>query len=232
MKVFKKILLPIIALTALAASNSNAMESPDKYLFANYSKQFTAQPLNEYQVNDELKSALDERFQGRRIIHNSLVSKTRKVTLNGKDYYVKLETSRVIGAELINELAQEYGLNTVKALDKRIYQSAAGEYVVVPSIETTNDPFSLKQIKHICKVIKKSAYVDTHRENIFNTKEGVTYFLDTEKTAFADAHSLKEWQTEDLQSTLGVLKMQFPMTDEARAWLTKKMNQNIKTGCC
>lgn len=232
MNLIKKLLLPIIALAALAISNSNAMENPDKYLFESYSKKFNENRLQQYQVNHELKSALDEHFQGRRIIHNPLVSKTRKVTLNGKDYYVKLETSRVIGAELINDLAQEYGLDTVKALDKRIYQSAAGEYVVVPSIETTNDPFSLKQIKHICKVIKESAYVDTHRENIFNTKEGVTYFLDTEKTAFADARTLKEWQAEDLQSTLGVLKMQLPMTDEARAWLTDKMKQNIKTGCC
>jgi hypothetical protein len=227
MKVFKKILLPIIALTALATSNSNAMENPDKYLFQNYSKKFTADKLEKCQVSDELKSALDEQFKGRRIIHNPLVSKTRKVTLNGKDYYVKLETSRIIGAELINELAQDYGLDTVKAPIKRIF----GEYVVVPTVSTTNDPFSLKQIKHIYKVIKKSAYVDTHRENIFNTKEGVTYFLDTEKTAFADAHSLKEWQAEEMQSTLGVLKMQLPMTDEARAWLTDKMKQKT-TGCC
>lgn len=232
MKVFKKLLLPIIALAALAVNNSNAMENPDKYLFENYSKKFTENRLRQYQVSDELKSAFDEQFKGRRIIHNPLVNKTRKVTLNGKEYYVKLETSRIIGAELINDLAQDYGLDTVKALDKRIYQSAAGEYVVVPSIQTTNDPFSLRQIKHMYKVIKKSAYIDTHRENIFNTKEGVTYFLDTEKTAFADAHSLKEWQAEDMQSTLGVVKMQLSMTDEARAWLTNKMQQKTKTGCC
>lgn len=219
--------MPIIALAALVAGKTQAMENPDKYLFQNYSKKFTENRLQQYQVNDELKSTLDERFQGRPIIHNPLVSKTRKVTLNGKDYFVKLESSRVIGAELINELAQEYGLDTIQAPSKKIY----GEYVIVPNVQTSDTPFSLKQIKHIYKVIKHSAYVDTHRENIFNTKEGITYFLDTEKTAFADAHSLKEWQAEDMQSTLGVVKMQLSMTDEARAWLTNKMKQNT-TGCC
>ena len=227
MKLFKKLIFTFIALTAAAASNSQAMKNPDKYLFANYQKKFTPALLGKYQVSDDIKSALDERFQGRKIIHNPLVNKTRKVTLNGQDYYVKLETSRVIGADLINELAQEYDLDTIKAPAKRIF----GEYVVVPNIETTNTPFSLKQIKQIYKVIQQSGYVDTHRENIFNTKEGITYFLDTEKTAFTDATNLKEWQLEDMKSTLGVLKMQLPMTDEARAWLTEKMN-TVTARCC
>lgn len=228
MKLFKKITFSIAAMVATAVASSYAMENQDKYLFANYEKRFTPALLEKFQVSEDLKQALEEQFKGRKIIYNPLESKTRKITLNGQDYYAKLETSRVIGTELINELAQEYGLDTVKAPIKRIF----GENVIVPNIATTNDPFSLKQIKHIYKVIQKSAYVDTHHENIFNTSEGITYFLDTEKKAFAQVTNLKEWQAEDMQSTLGVLKMQLPMTDEARVWLTKKMNQNIKTGCC
>lgn len=227
MKVFKKLLFSITAIAAFVGTTC-AMEQPDKYVFENYSKQFTPDDFKKYQVSPELKLALDQRFEMRNIIHNQGINSTRRFTLNNQTYFAKLDTSRIIGTQLINELAQEYGLK-IKAPFKSIYESLNGkEYVIVPETTSVQRPFSLAQIQDIYKAIQVSLYQDTHGGNLLNTQEGIVYFIDTQGTSFSRK---TEWNSQNQALTLDILKATVSMTDEAKAWLSKKIEQITVPSC-
>lgn len=227
MKIFKKLLFSIAVIAAFSGT-IGAMEQPDTYLFQNYSERFTPADLKKYKVSPELKVALDQRFQQRNIIHNQMVNSTRKFTLNNQTYFAKLDTSRIIGAQLINELAQAYGLK-IKAPTKSIYESLNGkEYVIVPEVACVQRPFSLAQIQDIYKAIQVSLYQDTHSGNLLNTQEGTVYFIDTQGTSFSRK---TEWTSLNQTLTLDILKETVSMTDEAKEWLSKKIEQLTIPSC-
>lgn len=227
MKVFKKLLFPM-AVIATFSGIICAMEQPDTYLFQNYCERFTPAHLKKYQVSPELKAALDQRFQERNIIHNQMINTYRKFTLNNQTYFAKLDTSRIIGVQLINELAQEYGLK-IKAPTKSIYESLNGkEYVIVPEITCVQRPFSLAQIQDIYKAIQVSLYQDTHGGNLLNTQEGLVYFIDTQGTSFSRK---TEWNSQSQALTLDILKGTASMTDEAKVFLSKKIEELTVLSC-
>jgi hypothetical protein len=184
--------ISLTALSILFFSQIQCMESDDAYFYYNFSKNVQMPALLErHTVNDELKAKLD----------TILRLKQYKVISSGNQYkestFETLETSelpnymiktndptRIVGALLINECAQRYGL-AVYAPHKQYYTDASGmPYVIAPKIKSSNEPFSLKQIQGMYTIIEKTGFEDLP-SNIINTEDGVVCIIDTQKRSFS-----------------------------------------------
>ncbi len=227
MKLLKKLL---ILIAVFVARNSYGMENPNKYLFNNYKERFIPQELAKHYLEDGLlKKELDKQSQ-----HGPLIpahDNVNKIEINGKEYYLKLDTSRIIGAALVNDLAHEYKLK-VKAPLKKIYRALDGtEYCLAPVIPQVKRPFSLLQMRNIYKVIEVAGFDDAGCSNIIKAPDGTVYFIDTEEKSFIDVKDLTQWSSEQRALTLDTLKETTEMTDTATAFLSRKITK-LNTATC
>lgn len=201
-----------------------AMDKPNKYLFYNYKERFTPQELEKHHLEDPyLKRELDTLFKQGSLISSD--GKATKLEINGQQYYIKSELSRIIGASLINDLANEYQL-AVNAPIKKIYRDPSGkEYCLVPVIPSVERKFTLKQMRDICKVFEVSGFDDTVSDNVINTKDGTVYFIDTEEQSFTAVKDYKQYSLDQKELALDTFKQTAEITVAGTKFISKEMRR-------
>lgn len=236
-----KLLLSITAVAALIAGQSPAMEKP--YTFQLQSKLSDEELINENMVDETTKKILDENFNKSTSLWPYINSKQLPPNVEkevrrfwGGAYSTRIldkhnlvfkpanenrNISRIEGAHIINKCAQDNNLLTVRAPVKKCYRDATGLlWIVAQRIKPSAKPFCLQQIKDIYKLAKLTHYCDLHAANIFNTQEGISFVIDTEKKSFADP-DISEWVVPSLQDKFSSLSME----PEAQNWLNTKLSK-------
>ncbi len=232
MKVFKSLLLPIAAITALIAGNSHAMERP-----YNYHHQFKEKAqkdlLIESKIVDEsTKKILDSTTAtdisdvdcselpeaAQKDLKRFPRGLSRVRILKEHNLVVKQELNRIVGAHIINTCAQANNL-LVQAPDKKLYYDKNNQpLVVMPKVNAIDKAYSLAQIKDLYKLSKLTGYCDFHNANIFNTAKGIAVVIDTEEKSFEES-DIKTWHIRNFQKVICSLTME----PEARKWLNTKI---------
>lgn len=230
MKIFKKLLIPIVSIAAFFSSNQ-AMEINKKYFYAEYAKLTPDEELiKRYAATPEYVAYVNKE------IDNSGLRFTSKAP-----YLFKYNRaiSRLRGSLLIRECAQEFGLDAVSTPEKLLRVNDDGtisrvgdeEVVIVRGIKSNNVPFSLKQIQQLCKIIKKTGFADIKDANIFNTDEGIAYILDTEIRSFYVPGNFDCCTKYDLVTFYERMKKLLTMESKAKEWLDQKIakqkNKNV-----
>lgn len=216
MPIFKNLLkISLISLAILMASQSHTMELEGKYWYANFKEQMPLEEiLKNHKISPEVAEVINKNLKAlKKIAGGAYELSALPNTIIKED-----GINRVIGSICIQQCANEYHLDAVKAPTKKVCLSAyPANYAVEPKINITRDPFSLKQIQQICIIIEQTGYFDIHGGNIVNTKNGIAYFIDTEETSFLWANK-SPIKPSILLKLLEDLK-KCPMEPEAKEWL-------------
>lgn len=246
MKIFKNLALSIVALSALIAVNSQAMEKKSykyfkqpeiddlkhrpvviftrnmvdestKEILNKKTNRYSSLSVNQLPVN---VAAIINKYS--RCTDETLILEEENLVLK----HVKLENlgngmSRIIGAQLINRCAKDHNLS-IHATEQKSYLDPNGAFwVVAPKIKPSIRPFSLKQIKDLYKLAKLTGYAgDLHAGNIFNTEEGNTFAVDTEEKSFLD-YEIIDSNIKDLRRRFST----FIMEPDAQQWIDTKLNK-------
>ena len=130
---------------------------------------------------------------------------------------------------LIRACAQEYNLDAISSPYKKFYQNKWNDtYVVAPLIQAYDSRFTLEQIQQLYTIIKKTGFADAHKDNIFNTREGIIYIIDTEENPSFCPH--KSWPLEEFVSALDELRF-LPKEPNATDWIEAKSEKYRKQLC-
>lgn len=215
-----------------AAFVSTSESEKTKYAYAQFIKKMSAAEIfKNHTVNPELehkiKDALAKRAYVQKTYHPHVIK------LIDLPYILKSPNQRysqsneellrrIVGSLCINQCAQELNLDVVKAPIKKVITINNKYYVVCEKV-TFNKKilFSLKQIKQVYKIAKRTGYYDIHYNNLVNTAEGIAYLLDTEPVSFLQHLSLR-----GLADILADLKkMHSYMEPAANAWIDQKIQK-------